>query len=400
MKIKIGTLFSGGLAAVEWAMKYEEFKHEIVFACEWDKYARKQYLAFHGKPSSCFYEDVSDMDGSPYSGGVDLMVWGSPCQDLSLAGKRKGFDGEKSSLFREGARIMSEVMPKAFIFENVKGLLSSNGGADYKEVEKTFREIGYHMAMKVVNAKHQGTAQNRERVFVVGFLDEDAYHDFHFAESVPLTKCLRDYLKDDVNEKYYLSDQRVNTMIKSPRSIDYGTDETKVSPCLCASYHKIPTDGFYIKSATKSGYEIATENDSINFTHPGSETRRGRVGKSVAQTLDCACNQGVIDIVGSLNGANESNSRIYGINGISPTLLAGESGGGQNPVKHLTPDFRIRRLTPKECFRLMGMNDSDIALVNSDTQSYKIAGNGIEINTMRSIIRQLYRPVKLKGSLF
>jgi len=116
MKIKIGTLFSGGLAAVEWAMKYEEFEHEIVFACEWDKYARAQYLAFHGEPTSCFYEDVSDMDGSPYSGGVDLMVWGSPCQDLSLAGKRKGFDGEKSSLFREGARIIGEVIPKAFIF--------------------------------------------------------------------------------------------------------------------------------------------------------------------------------------------------------------------------------------------------------------------------------------------
>ena len=67
--LKIGTLFSGGLAAVEWAMKYEEFEHEIVFACEWDKYARKSYLAFHGEPSSCFYEDVSHMDGCPYSGG-------------------------------------------------------------------------------------------------------------------------------------------------------------------------------------------------------------------------------------------------------------------------------------------------------------------------------------------
>lgn len=160
--IKVGTLFSGGLAAVEWALKYENLDHEIVFACEWDKYARKQYLAFHGEPTSNFYVDVSDMDGKPYKDKIDLMVWGSPCQDLSLAGKRKGFDGEKSSLFREGARIMSEVMPKVFIFENVKGLLSSNGGDDYKEVEKTFRDIGYHMAMKVVNAKNQGTAQNRE----------------------------------------------------------------------------------------------------------------------------------------------------------------------------------------------------------------------------------------------
>lgn len=232
--LKIGTLFSGGLAAVEWAMKYEEFEHEIVFACEWDKYARKSYLAFHGEPSSAFYEDVTDMKGHKYLDSIDLMVWGSPCQDLSLAGKRKGFDGEKSSLFREGARIMGEVMPKVFIFENVKGLLSSNGGSDYKEVENTFRELGYHMAMKVVNAKEQGTAQNRERVFVVGFLDIDAYHDFHFADSVPLTKCLRDYLEDEVDEKYYLSDKMIKGFIHKDNNFQgsFATKDIDIANCL------------------------------------------------------------------------------------------------------------------------------------------------------------------------
>ena len=369
--LKIGTLFSGGLAAVEWAMKYEEFEHEIVFACEWDKYARKQYLAFHGEPTSNFYEDVSDMDGKPYLNTIDLMVWGSPCQDLSLAGKRKGFDGEKSSLFREGARIMSEVMPKSFIFENVKGLLSSNGGADYKEVEKTFRELGYHMAMKVVNAKDQGTAQNRERVFVVGFLDLDAYHDFHFADSVPLTKVLRDYLESEVDDKYYLSEKMIKGFTTGKEEYQdngcgfkFQTKENDtIANCLDTKEgNRVHNNFLKVKSATKKGYEVATENDSINFTHPSSKTRRGRVGVGVAQTLDCACNQAVIE----------------------PNVL----------------DFRIRRLTPIECFRLMGMKDEDIILVNSDTQSYKIAGNGIEINTMCSLIRQLYRPVKSSMSLF
>jgi len=336
----------------------------------------------------------------------------------------------------------------SFIFENVKGLLSSNGGADYKEVEKTFRELGYHMAMKVVNAKEQGTAHNRERVFVVGFLDDDDYHDFHFSDAIPLTKCIRDYLEEKVSAKYYLSQKMIDGFIShgarhedkgtgfawKPRSLDGSasclranaalapTDNTikvgfinqdtqsssvfasdGVSPSLCSGTHGYAqgyikeepklkqigeldikgnesirrvdsADGIspalttmegghrqpkiLVKSATSCGYEVATENDSINFTHPGSETRRGRVGKGVAQTLDCACNQGIID------------------------------------------GFMIRKFTPLECFRLMGLDDSDIVLVNSDTQSYKIAGNGIEINTMRSIIRQLYRPVKLKGSLF
>ena len=113
-----------------------------------------------------------------------------------------------------------------------------------------------------------------------------------------------------------------------------------------------------IKSATKKGYEIASENDSINFTHPSSKTRRGRVGVGVAQTLDCACNQAVLE------------------------------------------SFRIRRLTPRECFRLMGVIDIDICLINSDTQSYKIAGNGIEVGTIRSIVRQLYKYVKPVDTLF
>ena len=196
--IKVGTLFSGGLAAVEFALRYEELNHEIVFACEWDKFARQQYLHFHSEPTSNFYNDVSDMSGHKYKDTLDLMVWGSPCQDLSLAGKRKGFDGAKSSLFREGARVMSEVMPKAFIFENVKGLLSSNGGADYQEVIKTFQEMGYLIAMKVMNTKDYGVPQNRERVFIVGFLDEDAYHSFNFEdENKTLIFNIKDILETE-----------------------------------------------------------------------------------------------------------------------------------------------------------------------------------------------------------
>lgn len=158
-----------------------------------------------------------------------------------------------------------------------------------------------------------------------------------------------------------------------------------------------------VKSATKSGYEVATENDSINFTHPSSTTRRGRVGHGVAQTLDCACNQGVIETLsmaqrgryvdGKIEQQFEVSDNIANsITTVQKDSMVLEAREAQN--------FRIRRLTPRECFRLMGMNDEDIVLVNSDTQSYKIAGNGIEINTMRSIIRQLYKPTKPKDSLF
>jgi DNA (cytosine-5)-methyltransferase 1 len=160
-----------------------------------------------------------------------------------------------------------------------------------------------------------------------------------------------------------------------------------------------------VKSATACGYEIATENDTINFTHPNSKTRRGRVGKGVAQTLDCACNQGVIEakikVIGNIYDSGHNSGDIFDTNGIIGALTC---SGVRPSVKNVAPkiisDFRIRRLTPKECFRLMGMRDEDIILVNSDSQSYKIAGNGIEINTMRSILKQLYKPVKKVGSLF
>ena len=413
--INIGTLFSGGLAAVEWAMKYEEFEHEVVFACEWDKYARKSYLAFHGDPTSCFYEDVSDMKGHKYLDTIDLMCWGSPCQDLSLAGKRKGFYGEKSSLFREGARIMSEVMPKAFIFENVKGLLSSNGGADYKEVEKTFRDLGYHMAMKVVNAKEQGTAQNRERVFVIGFLDVNAYHGFHFAESIPLTKCLRDYLEDEVTEKYYLKDEMVDKFISI--GDDCLLTENSISKTLrcggrgsLSSKHsfdmlKVPNKLGFIGQDTQSAsvFNIFSACPSlISGTHGYAQgyIAQTKVATNIKDSVRknflrdyskivfsdkpifyCDCDSGFQDNKVCLTE--------------SACLRANNSD-----LFTLDREFRIRRLTPRECFRLMGMRDEDIVLVNSDTQSYKIAGNGIEINTMRSLIVQLYRPVKSSFSLF
>jgi DNA (cytosine-5)-methyltransferase 1 len=365
--IKVGTLFSGGLAALEWAMKYEELEHEVVFACEWDKYARKQYLEFHGEPTSNFYEDVSDMDGTKYKDTIDLMCWGSPCQDLSLAGKRAGFDGAKSSLFREGARIQSEIMPKVFIFENVKGLLSSNKGADYAEVVKTFQDMGYLIQMKVLNAKEHGTAQNRERVFIVGFLDVDAYHAFSFEDGIPLTKTLRDYLDDEVEDKYYLKEQTIKRF----------------------------------EFVNSSGNQIGKIGGDVSKIH-NSITNRIFSPYRLCPTLTTASTGGnqEVKILDFTNSFGEDKIREY--IKFSPTLRGERSGlcTIENIKKWSLLPFRIRKLIPKEYGRLMGMRDEDINIVLSDTQAYKIFGNGIEINTIRSIVRGLYKPVKKLDTLF
>jgi DNA-cytosine methyltransferase len=338
--VKVATAFSGGLAACEWALKYEELEHEVVFACEWDKYARKQYLSFHGEPTSNFYEDIQDLDATPYLNKIDLFVFGSPCQDLSLAGKRKGFLGEKSSLFRHGARVLEEMMPKVFIFENVKGLLSSNKGADYAEVIKTFQDMGYLIQMKVLNAKEHGTAQNRERVFIVGFLDEDAYHAFNFEEPIPLTKVLRDYIDDEVEEKYYLSEKMIKGFIESMVATNI---KDSVRKNFVRDYEEIIKSG---KPIFYSDCESGFQDNKVCLT-------------------ESAC-------------LRANNSDLF----------------------TLDRQFRIRRLIPRECGRLMGMRDEDINIVLSDSQAYKIFGNGIEINTIRSIVRGLYKPKAKLDTLF
>lgn len=351
--IKVATAFSGGLAACEFALRYENIENEVVFACELDKYARKQYAHFHGEPKT-FYKDIRNLNATKYLNEIDLFVWGSPCQDLSLAGKRKGFDGEKSSLFREGARVMSEMMTKAFIFENVKGLLSSNSGNDFKEVINTFNKLGYNCTFKVLNTKDYGIPQNRERVFIVGFLDHSKHISFEFEPTIKLELKLKDLLESEVDEKYFLSEKIIHNFITRKQSKNYPfqpKDGNDIASCLTAGYFKMAATNNYIKvkSNTSQGYEIATPNDSINFTNPNSKTRQGRVGKEVAQTLDCACNQGVIE------------------------------------------NYRIRKLTPRECFRLQGVKDDDIDLVVSNTQAYKIAGNAISVNVIQSILRSIYK---------
>ena len=365
--LKVATAVSGGLAACEFALKYENIDHEVVFACEWDKFSREQYLQFHKTPTKAFYEDIQNLDAKPYLNKIDLFVFGSPCQDLSLAGQRKGFLGEKSSLFRHGARVLEEMKPKTFIFENVKGLLSSNNGKDYKEVLGTFKELGYLIAVKVLNAKDYGTAQNRERVFIVGFLDAEDYHNFSFEDKKPLKKVVGDYLDDKVDEKYFLSQKMLKNFSTQRHSFKFEphSKDDKVSKCLTARYSKMGKTDPYIKEpALKQIGNIDTK------------------------------------------GHNSLWGRVYSTNGIGSTLNANGGGCGAKTGLYFIEDsvdsglFKIRRLAPKECFRLMGVKDEDIEIVVSDTQAYKIAGNGIEINTMRSILRSLYKPTKNKGSLF
>jgi DNA (cytosine-5)-methyltransferase 1 len=403
--MKVATAFSGGLAACEFALRYEDISHEVVFACEWDKFARQQYLTFHSEPKT-FYSDVSEVNATKYEDSIDLFVWGSPCQDLSLAGKRKGFDGAKSSLFREGARIQSEMMPKVFIFENVKGLLSSNGGNDYKEVIKTFQDMGYLIAMKVVNTKEHGIPQNRERVFIVGFLDADQYHNFTFEDAQPLKLRLRDMLEDNVDDKYYLSQNRTFELTGNSVGVVAKLTDTKFE-----SAQRVQSiDGICSTLITQQGGDqepkilVNGENEYLFDINRVNRTLRCGGGSSLTDKhcFDLIATQRI----GAIRGRNPDNPTLRISGEPTKQMLEINENGTSNCLTSVQKDnvvieeYRIRKLTPKECFKLQGVKSEDIILSVSDSQAYKIAGNAISVNVMQMILRQIYKPQIKIDSLF
>lgn len=357
--IKLISLFAG-IGAFEFGAYRVYDNVDIVAAAEIDKYARISYMANHSIDESKFYEDVKLLDGKKYKNKYDCLCFGFPCQDYSIAGLRAGLDGQRGTLFYEAARILKDSMPSMFIAENVKGLLSSNKGKDFKVIISILRDIGYNVHYEVLNTKDYGVPQNRERIFLVGFKDIEHYYNFSFAPKIKLEKRLKDILEGEVDEKYYLKDINTNKRLKKTynKHNENLKDATFIdsynnsifynySPCLSTRTDASSNSHIYVKSATKKGYETALPGDSINLTHPESKTRRGRVGKQVAQTLDCACNQS--------------------------TLLE---------------DYRIRKLTPRECFRLQDFPDTFKQVV-SNRQAYKQAGNSISVNMSEMIFRQI-----------
>ena len=361
--IKTGSDFSG-VGAFDQALRKLGIDYQTVYACDWDKYARQTYIENYGNPKY-FPKDVYEREIPEES--LDIYMTSPPCQAFSLAGKRKGEDDDRGILFYNSHEFIQKNNPRYFIFENVRGLLSDANGLTFKVwldmlggksvngnpvLFPNEKSTPYHIYWQVLNAKHYGVPQNRERVFIIGIRD-DADNTFRFPKTQHLTKKLKDVLEESINDKYFLSEKMINS-IMTPSKGKWQSGKMEIDlvvarpiTATCHKMHRADTDNYItVNSATKKGYEIATDQDSINFSVPNSKTRRGRVGKGVAQTLDTACNQGVI---------STSN---------------------------------IRRLTPRECFRLMDFPE-DFKWSVSDTQAYKQAGNSIVVNVLAEIINKL-----------
>jgi len=406
--IKVGSDFSG-VGAFNQVLMRLGIDYQEVFACDMDKFARQTFIHNYGKPE---YYPMNVYDREIPKESLDIYMTSPPCQAFSLAGNRLGKDDKRGVLFFNSHEFIKTNKPRYFIFENVKGLLSDDNGNTFNEWVNLLGSksvngnavmfphedsVPYHLYWQVLNAKNHGVPQNRERVFLIGIRDDED-NSFRFPIDEHLTKRLKDVLEEDVDDKYFLSEKMINGFLAhNKRHIEEKgqdgfnwkpKDETQIANCLRANAALNATDNsIKIKSATSKGYEEATEGDSINFSVPNSETRRGRVGKQVAQTLDTACNQGVIQLNKSKESGGQQpyqQNRIFDINGISPAILA-NLGGDRN---HNINDYRIRRLTPRECFRLMDFPDTFTWPV-SDSQAYKQAGNSIVVRVLEKIINNL-----------
>jgi len=403
---KVFSMFTG-IGGFEMGLLMSEKEVQFVGYSEIDKYAIEVFeKQFKGTKN---YGNATDIDETKLP-NFDLLVGGFPCQAFSVAGKLRGFDDTRGTLFFDVARILKHKKPKHFILENVRGLLSHDSGRTFQTILKVLTDIGYMVQWEVCNSKNYGVPQNRERVYIVGHLRGRSR-----PEVFPITKVGSEdnksnkpkELTKNMSMGYRVYD--TSGVSATLRALGGGIGaktglyqvgvlknhnklrETEKSTCIDSNYWKgldnhaqrtgvevracLTPDrlkkrqngrrfkdneepmftltgqdkhGVMITEATQKGYAVANEGDSINLSVPNSKTRRGRVGKKVAQTLDTGMHQ------------------------------------------YTLKSSQIRRLTPTECERLQGFPDGWTEGI-SDTQRYKCLGNAVTTNVVCEIAKRLLK---------
>lgn len=364
------------------------FRHGLELAgmkcigfCEKDKFARKSYEAMYDTKGEWFHDDITTIDPTRLP-KADLWCAGSPCQNVSIAGKRAGLYGERSGLFFTFVELIKsqkeEDKPEWVLLENVKGLLSSGGGRDYLDYLSILDESGYDLEWQVFNSKDYGVPQNRERIYTIGHLRRKGRR-----QVLPISRESSSHLKQLVGgmQSYRVYDPSgiATTLVGEGGGlgaktglylIDQSLTEPKLTEearCITARYtagatkrtamnsgvlevQPILTQAIKVRNGTKQGYQLAEVGDSVDLSYPSSLTRRARVGRGIAHNLSCSRQMGAV----------VWNGRVV----------------------------KIRRLTPKECFRLQGFSDDlfeKAKAVNSDAQLYKQAGNGVTVPVVYAI---------------
>ena len=366
-RIKLFEAFSGigtQKMALEILAKELGLEIETVGYSEIDKFAIKSYEAIHGERIKN-YGGIGSFERMPKD--IDICTWSFPCQDISAVGKQKGMtEGSRSNygyVFLDTIENTPyEERPKVLLMENVKALVGKKFKKDFTTILERLQQMGYKNFWKVLNAKHYGVPQNRERVFVVSILDD---LDYEFPKPFPLEKQLKDYLETNVDEKYYLSDKMIDFFVKnSERNKQKGNgfrftpkkiNDINVFKTITTRSGSRMDDNFIIvPEKTIRGYKEAEDGDGVYINRP--HQKRGVVQKGKIQTLTTRPD--------------------------TPGVVVDQ------------PPLRIRKLTPLEAWRLMGIDDEDFYKVKatgmSDAQLYKQAGNAIVVDVLYYIFKQMF----------
>ena len=363
--IKLATVFSG-IGAVEQALKRMEIPFETVFACDngersididynkefkkvrklksvEDKrkyvedlyksntrrknFVKESYLANYKVKDGNFFEDVKLLDGRDFKNNIDLFVGGSPCQSFSIIGAQGGFSDTRGTLFYEYARLVKEIKPKVFIYENVYGLTKHDNGKTWSIIQQVFSELGYYFTFKILDSRDFGIPQGRRRIFVVGFKNKDAMNRFSFPKPIKLEYTMQDFLEENtacgslqsVNGKL----KRINDLKGEPEE-KYYLSEKLLKYCL--------------SPGTK------------NFMHTDAK-------------IDLPIARALLSTMGNSHRSSVNN--------------------------YVTTNNRVRALTIREVHRLMGFPD-DYLIVVSKAQAYKQAGNSIVVDVLIYLLRQIF----------
>jgi DNA (cytosine-5)-methyltransferase 1 len=366
--IQIGTLFSG-IGAIEQAFKRLNLKHSIIFAGDIDTHVKKNYFSNYDISEHNWHNNVTEFSALKYKGDIDLLVGGSPCQAFSMVGKRKGLEDVRGTLFYDFARVISEVQPKVFIYENVKGLTNHDGGKTWEIVQAIFHQLGYKIYSKVLNSKDFGIPQHRERIILIGFQDHSV--DFHFPQPIPLDHSMQDFLEDYTDSKYYLREKGIKFVTSSKNRIKkYTQINGQVALCQKANQQFNWHGDFIFEPCLEERFdEFIFDVNTVEEKYYLSEKVKNYVLATGTKTFKTAV------------GTDLTIARP-----LLQTMHKMHRSGVDNYVTH--NKGRIRKLTPRECLRLMGFRD-DFKISVSDTQMYRQAGNSIVVDVLIAVLKQL-----------
>lgn len=347
--------------------KKKAFVDELYKDKEKQNQVKKSYLANYDLSERHFHWNVSFLDGNEYKDKVDLFVGGSPCQSFSLVGKQRGLEDTRGTLFYEYARLVKEIRPKVFIYENVKAVLSNDDGKTWETMQQVFTSLDYTWKYQILNAKDYGIPQNRERVFVVGFRNDlKLKKPFEFPQAFDLNgKTMKDFLMDNVSGKYYLP----------AKGVDFVTSDKN----LTKKYTQIDGD---IALCQKKNQQFNWHGDFV-FEEENKDKEQ-----TIEDLEKYFLSEKVRKYVLSTGTKGFYSKPEIDLDVARPLLTTMHKMHRAGVDNYVTTDGRLRKLTPRECLRLMGFSDS-FKIVVSDTSMYQQSGNSIVVDVLMNIMSKI-----------